>query len=131
MKTFQLGADCEHDLQGAGFAADSVRTIQAVRRESPSVQILLFSATFDDTVKRFAMKVVPGANQVGGVCCNGAATGLHLLKPAGDADIVPGRRSLCPKRSCHWMSSSSTQWYARPYCVQAAAVLVYRSHHTY
>jgi superfamily II DNA/RNA helicase len=54
------------NLQGAGFAADSVRTIQAVRRESPNVQILLFSATFDDTVKRFAMKVVPGANQVKG-----------------------------------------------------------------
>lgn len=62
-----------HNLQGAGFAADSVRTIQAVRRESPSVQILLFSATFDDTVKRFAMKVVPGANQVSGACCPGAA----------------------------------------------------------
>lgn len=28
------------------------------------MQILLFSATFDDTVKRFAMKVVAGANQV-------------------------------------------------------------------
>ncbi len=50
--------------QGAGFAADSVRTINAVRREAPSLQILLFSATFDETVKRFALKIVPGANQV-------------------------------------------------------------------
>ena len=68
-------------LQGAGFAADSVRTIQAVRRESPSVQILLFSATFDDTVKRFAMKVVPGANQVRGPCCHGIAICLVVLAP--------------------------------------------------
>jgi hypothetical protein len=96
--------DGEHDMQGAGFAADSVRTIQAVRRESPNVQILLFSATFDDTVKRFAMKVVPGANQVGGVCCKCAATCLNLRNPVGRADIVSGRRSLCQKRSCHWMS---------------------------
>ena len=37
------------------------------------MQILLFSATFDDTVKRFAMKVVTGANQASGACCPGAA----------------------------------------------------------
>lgn len=29
----------------------------------PDVQILLFSATFNDKVKNFALKVVPGANQ--------------------------------------------------------------------
>ena len=69
------------NLQGAGFASDSVRTIQAVRRESPSVQILLFSATFDDTVKRFAMKVVPGANQVRGPCCRGIAMYSVVLAP--------------------------------------------------
>ena len=49
------------------FASDSVRMIKDVRQATgnPDLQILLFSATFNDKVKNFAMKVVPGANQAG------------------------------------------------------------------
>lgn len=51
--------------QQEGFASDSVRMIQAVRREAADLQILLFSATFNERVKTFALKVVgPEANQV-------------------------------------------------------------------
>jgi len=47
------------------FASDSVRMIKEVRLATgrQDVQILLFSATFNDRVKSFALKVVPDANQ--------------------------------------------------------------------
>ena len=52
-------------LQQEGFASDSVRMIQTLRKESPSVQILLFSATFSERVKNFALRIVgPEANHV-------------------------------------------------------------------
>ena len=38
-------------LQQEGFASDSVRMIQTLRKEAPNVQILLFSATFSERVK--------------------------------------------------------------------------------
>ena len=52
-------------MQQEGFASDSIRMIQTLRKEAPKVQILLFSATFNERVKTFALKVVgPEANQV-------------------------------------------------------------------
>lgn len=52
-------------MQQDGFAADSVRMIRSIRAESPRVQILLFSATFNDTVRDFAIKFAgKDANQV-------------------------------------------------------------------
>jgi len=52
-------------VQQEGFASDSIRMIQTLRKEAPKVQILLFSATFSERVKTFALKVVgPEANQV-------------------------------------------------------------------
>ncbi len=50
--------------QADGFADDSVRMIKELRRVNPNLQILLFSATFNERVKRFATKIVPGANEV-------------------------------------------------------------------
>jgi superfamily II DNA/RNA helicase len=38
--------------------------IKTIRKKNPSVQLLLFSATFNDRVKDFALKIAPGANQV-------------------------------------------------------------------
>lgn len=46
------------------------------------LQILLFSATFNDKVKNFAMKVVPGANQASGL------TRLSLAVIAPLADLL-------------------------------------------
>jgi ATP-dependent RNA helicase DDX19/DBP5 len=51
-------------LQADGFAGDSVRMVQVVRQGNPDLQILLFSATFSDHVKNFAMKLVQDPNQV-------------------------------------------------------------------
>ncbi|KAK9845721.1 hypothetical protein WJX81_000486 [Elliptochloris bilobata] len=58
--------EADEMLKVDAFASDSVRMIKDVRQATgnPDLQILLFSATFNDKVKNFAMKVVPGANQV-------------------------------------------------------------------
>lgn len=45
----------------------AVRLIKTIRRKNPEVQLLLFSATYNDKVKEFAMRIAPNANQV---CCN-------------------------------------------------------------
>ncbi len=51
-------------LKTDGFADDSVRLIKAIRRKNPSVQLLLFSATFNDSIKKFAMQIAPRANHL-------------------------------------------------------------------
>lgn len=78
--------EADEMLKGSGFAADSLRTINQVRREAPALQILLFSATFDDTVKRFAMKIVPGANQV------------FVPKEELSLDVIKQYNVRCPTR---------------------------------
>lgn len=56
--------EADEMLAQDGFADDSVRMIRLLQGANPKLQILLFSATFNDRVKAFAQKVVPGANQV-------------------------------------------------------------------
>ncbi len=54
-------------LQTDGFSSDSARMMKEVKKnkEEGKVQILLFSATFDEAVKKYANEVVGGqANQV-------------------------------------------------------------------
>lgn len=38
--------------------------IKTIRKKNPRVQLLLFSATFNERVKAFALKIAPTANQV-------------------------------------------------------------------
>jgi ATP-dependent RNA helicase DDX19/DBP5 len=42
----------------------TVRLIKTIRKKNPEVQLLLFSATFNDRVKEFAIRIAPNANQV-------------------------------------------------------------------
>mmetsp|Transcript_9 Transcript_9/g.14 ORF Transcript_9/g.14 Transcript_9/m.14 type:complete len:487 (+) Transcript_9:158-1618(+) len=56
--------EADEMLKADGFADDSVRLIKGIRKKNPAVQLLLFSATFNETVKRFAMQISPGANHV-------------------------------------------------------------------
>mmetsp|Transcript_1994 Transcript_1994/g.5197 ORF Transcript_1994/g.5197 Transcript_1994/m.5197 type:complete len:508 (+) Transcript_1994:268-1791(+) len=51
-------------LKADGFADDSLRMMKEVKRQSPDCQMLLFSATFNERVKRFTTKVLPDAVQV-------------------------------------------------------------------
>ncbi len=45
-------------------ALAAVRLIKTIRKKNPSVQLLLFSATYNDRIKTFAMRIAPHANQV-------------------------------------------------------------------
>ncbi len=46
------------------FTCATVRLIKMLRKKNPSVQLLLFSATFNDRIKAFAVKIAPNANMV-------------------------------------------------------------------
>jgi superfamily II DNA/RNA helicase len=42
----------------------AVRLIKTIRKKNPSLQLLMFSATFNSTIREFAQKIAPRANQV-------------------------------------------------------------------
>lgn len=119
--------------------------ISSIRRQNPQLQLLLFSATFNEDVKRFAQKVVgPDANQVS-LTCSAAriekrmlsmqeqlgATGVWSChgwggtrEGSGIIMALPGlcmRRCMCHGKSFPWMSSSSTGWCAAPLVQTAVA----------
>ncbi len=112
-------------LQLDGFASDSVRMITTMRKDAQQpVQILLFSATFNEKVKNYALRVVQDngreqANQVNFLphCMHTISilqTALSIDE-AGRMDWTPEcklcvDRCLCHERTCPWMSSSSTGW---------------------
>lgn len=49
--------EADEMLKADAFADDSVRLIKSIRKKNPGVQLLLFSATFNEPVKKFAMQV--------------------------------------------------------------------------
>lgn len=51
-------------LDLAGFADDSFRLVRDARRVSPDVQVLLFSATFNDRIRAFSLKLTKEPNHV-------------------------------------------------------------------
>ncbi|GAB4815736.1 hypothetical protein N2152v2_002782 [Parachlorella kessleri] len=67
-----------------GFADDTVRLVKQLRLANPEVQILLFSATYNERIKRFAQKVVPDANQV------------FVPKEELSLDVIKQYRVYCP-----------------------------------
>ena len=97
--------EADEMLKTDAFASDSVRLISTVRQAvsrraaAPSsnssnsasavavdpLQILLFSATFNEKVKAFAMKVVPGANQV------------FVPREQLSLDVIKQYRVVCPE----------------------------------
>lgn len=76
--------EADEMLKQDAFADDTVRMIKQMRAANPNVQILLFSATFNDRVKKFATKVVPGANQV------------FIPKEDLSLDVIKQYRVVCP-----------------------------------
>lgn len=79
--------EADEMLKQDGFADDSVRLIKQLRAAVPDIQILLFSATFNEQVKRFAQKIVPGANQV------------FVPKESLSLDVIKQYRVVCPTAS--------------------------------
>ena len=45
-------------------ALAAVRLIKTARKRNPGLQLLLFSATFNEKIKNFAIRIAPRANQV-------------------------------------------------------------------
>uniref|UniRef100_A0A383VSD2 RNA helicase n=1 Tax=Tetradesmus obliquus TaxID=3088 RepID=A0A383VSD2_TETOB len=56
--------EADEMLKDESFADAAVRLVKTVRKRSPQVQLLLFSASFNDRVKDFASRVAPSASQV-------------------------------------------------------------------
>lgn len=56
--------EADHMLEANGFREDSTMLMARLNQANPRVQILLFSATFSDDVKSFAMRTVRDANMV-------------------------------------------------------------------
>ncbi|GMH19146.1 hypothetical protein Nepgr_020987 [Nepenthes gracilis] len=47
-----------------GFRDDSLRIMNEIKRNASNCQVLLFSATFNDTVKNFVTRTIPYYNQL-------------------------------------------------------------------
>jgi ATP-dependent RNA helicase DDX19/DBP5 len=76
--------EADEMLKQDGFADDSVRLIKQLKTAAPDLQILLFSATFNENVKRFAQKIVPGANHV------------FIDKEDLSLDVIKQYKVVCP-----------------------------------
>ena len=76
--------EADEMLKQDGFADDSVRLLKYLRTSVPDLQVLLFSATFSDQVKRFAQRIVPDANQV------------FVPKENLSLDVIKQYKVICP-----------------------------------
>ncbi|EXB75944.1 DEAD-box ATP-dependent RNA helicase 38 [Morus notabilis] len=56
--------EADHMLAEDGFKDDSLRIKKDIERSSSHCQVLLFSATFNETVKNFVSKIVKSYNQL-------------------------------------------------------------------
>lgn len=79
--------EADEMLKADAFADDSVRMIKAIRKRNASCQLLLFSATFNDTVKRFALQIAPRANHV------------FVAKEELSLDVIAQYNVACPTRT--------------------------------
>eukprot|EP00878_Enallax_costatus_P015357 GHUV01016085.1.p1 GENE.GHUV01016085.1~~GHUV01016085.1.p1 ORF type:complete len:457 (+),score=103.79 GHUV01016085.1:581-1951(+) len=76
--------EADEMLKAEAFADDSVRLIKTIRKKNPEVQLLLFSATFNDRVKDFAIRIAPNANQV------------FVPKEELSLDVISQYNVICP-----------------------------------
>ncbi|OVA00946.1 Helicase [Macleaya cordata] len=76
--------EADNMLAEDGFKADSWRIIKDIERSSVYCQVLLFSATFNETVKDFVSRVVTDGNQ------------LFVKKEELSLDVVKQYKVNCP-----------------------------------
>ncbi|KAF3441763.1 hypothetical protein FNV43_RR15678 [Rhamnella rubrinervis] len=76
--------EADHMLAEDGFKDDSLRIKKDIERSSRHCQVLLFSATFNETVKNFVSKVVKDYNQ------------LFVKKEELSLDAVKQYKVYCP-----------------------------------
>lgn len=78
--------EADEMLKTDGFADDSVRLIRTIRKKNPEVQLLLFSATFNDNIRKFARQISPNANE------------LIVKKEELSLDVIAQFNVKCPNR---------------------------------
>lgn len=78
--------EADHMLDQDGFQDDSLRIMSNIAKSSPHLQVLLFSATFSEKVKQFALRAVPRANQV------------FVPKEKLSLDVIKQYRVQCPTK---------------------------------
>ncbi|OVA10218.1 Helicase [Macleaya cordata] len=76
--------EADHMLAEDGFKDDSLRIIKDIERSSAHCQVLLFSATFNETVKNFVSRVVKDGNQ------------MFVKKEELSLDVVKQYKVICP-----------------------------------
>ncbi|CAH8320500.1 unnamed protein product [Eruca vesicaria subsp. sativa] len=77
--------EADHMLATDGFRDDSLRIMKDIERVNPNYQVLLFSATFNETVKDFVQRTVKSPNQ------------LYVKKEDLALDSVKQYKVVCPK----------------------------------
>ncbi|KAF9617991.1 hypothetical protein IFM89_039306 [Coptis chinensis] len=76
--------EADHMLADSGFQEDSLKLMRDIRKANRNIQILLFSATFNETVKSFAAKHVSDPNQ------------MFVKKEELSLDVVKQYKVYCP-----------------------------------
>ncbi|KAF5750453.1 DEAD-box ATP-dependent RNA helicase 38 [Tripterygium wilfordii] len=76
--------EADHMLDADGFRDDSLRIMREIRKSSPHCQVLLFSATFSDSVRNFVTRIVEDYNQ------------LFVKKEELSLDAVKQYKVYCP-----------------------------------
>ncbi|XP_010504068.1 PREDICTED: DEAD-box ATP-dependent RNA helicase 38-like [Camelina sativa] len=77
--------EADHMLATDGFRDDSLKIMKDIGRVNPNFQVLLFSATFNETVKDFVARTVKDPNQ------------LFVKREDLALDSVKQFKVLCPK----------------------------------
>ncbi|KAI5067234.1 hypothetical protein GOP47_0017762 [Adiantum capillus-veneris] len=76
--------EADHMLAQDGFQDDSLRIIQNITKSNGGCQVLFFSATFNENVKNFTVRIAPKANQV------------FVKKEELSLDVIKQYRVRCP-----------------------------------
>ncbi|KAI3923059.1 hypothetical protein MKW92_041756 [Papaver armeniacum] len=79
--------EADHMLAEDGFKDDSLRIMKDIEKSTPHCQVLLFSATFNETVKNFVSRVVKDGNQ------------MFVKKEELSLDVVKQYKVNCPDES--------------------------------
>ncbi|KAK6936955.1 DEAD/DEAH box helicase domain [Dillenia turbinata] len=79
--------EADHMLAEDGFKDDSLRIMKDIERSGARCQVVLFSATFDDTVKNFVSRVVKDRNE------------MFVKKEDLSLDAVKQYKVRCPDES--------------------------------
>jgi len=79
--------EADQMLAQDGFQDDSMRMLKNIERSHVNLQVLLFSATFSDQVKDFAMRTIPRANYI------------FVEKEALSLDVIKQYKIHCPTSS--------------------------------